>query len=291
MNTLFYMTLKLTLLHRWVFNTLLDKTVTTGHSVFDPEKSSTFTPLDGFKFSIVYGDSSFARGPVGIDTVDIGGATVTRQVIGLPSEVSDSFRKDQNSDGLLGLGFSSLSTVEPRQQKTFFDNIAGDLGEPVFTAQLKHGAVGTYEFGQIDSAKFRGDMVNVSIDNSRGFWEFKSTMFSIGNSSNIQTIAQGAPSAIADTGTTLMLINTEIVEAYYAQVEGSQFSDRAGGFVFPCDAALPDLFVSVGDAHLAKIPGSFVNFAVVGRDAESEGSCELKTTHLSMFCPPHPRWR
>ena len=275
-------------MRRWVFNTLLNEAATTGHPVFDPTKSSTFAPSEGFTFNITYGDTSFARGGVGTDTVDIGGATVTKQAIGLPSEISDSFKTDQKSDGLVGLGFTSLNTMRPRQQKTFFDNVSGDLDEPVLTAQLKHGGVGSYEFGRIDPAKFRGTMANISVDNSRGFWEFKSTMFSIGNASKIQTVAQGASSAIADTGTTLMLINTEIVEAYYAQVTGARFSDGAQGFIFPCDATLPDLFVSVGDTHLAKIPGSLANFAVVGRDTVSKSSCELYKTHLSIIISNHP---
>lgn len=274
--------MKLTHLHRWVFNTLLNKAVTTGHSVFDPAKSTTFAPLDGSTFNITYGDSSFARGGVGIDTVDIGGATVAKQAIGLPSEVSDSFIGDQNNDGLVGLGFSSINTVQPSQQKTFFDNISEDLAEPVLTAQLKHGSVGSYEFGRIDPAKFQGEMANISVDNSRGFWEFKSTVFSVGDANKVQTITQGVPSAIADTGTSLMLINTEIVEAYYAQVNGARFSNGAQGFVFPCDATLPDLFLSVGDTHLAKIPGSLVNFAVVGRDSVSRNTCEFHTTHHSI---------
>ncbi|KKZ60468.1 aspergillopepsin I [[Emmonsia] crescens] len=250
----------------WVFNTKLDPSVSAGHAVFDPAKSSTFQLLEGSTFNITYGDSSFARGGVGKDTIDIGGATVRNQGFGLPNEISESFRADEASDGLVGLGFTTINTMRPEQQTTFLENIAPDLQEPVFTAQLKAQAPGSYEFGTVDKTKFSGNMVDIPVDNSRGFWEIKSTMFMVGNDASVSTISKGVATAIADTGTTLMLVNREIVDSYYAKVEGAQMSVAAGGFIYPCSSTLPDLWVSLGDTHLARIPGSLVNFATVGTD-------------------------
>lgn len=268
-------------LYRWVFNTQLDKEVSKGHSIFDPAKSKTFKEMDGFVFNITYGDGSFAHGTVGTDTVDIGGATVPGQAIGLPEQVSPSFAKDEVSDGLVGLAFSTLNTMEPEPQKTFFENIAENLDEPVFTAQLKHGAIGSYEFGRIDETKFSGDMVQIPVNNSRGHWEIKSTMYAIGDETDIKRIsAKGAvASAVADTGTTLMLLNDEIVEAYYGQVPGAEPSYQAGGYVYPCNATLPDMFVSLHDTHLGRIPGDMIHFSPVGTDAQTGTKCK---TH------PHP---
>ncbi|PGH33224.1 hypothetical protein GX50_03986 [[Emmonsia] crescens] len=250
----------------WVFNTKLDPSVSAGHAVFDPAKSSTFQLLEGSTFNITYGDSSFARGGVGKDTIDIGGATVRNQGFGLPNEISESFRADEASDGLVGLGFTTINTMRPEQQTTFLENIAPDLQEPVFTAQLKAQAPGSYEFGTVDNTKFSGDMVDIPVDNSRGFWEIKSTMFMVGDDASVSTISKGVATAIADTGTTLMLVNQEIVDSYYAKVEGAQMSVAAGGFIYPCSSTLPDLWVSLGDTHLARIPSSLVNFATVGTD-------------------------
>ncbi|KAL2011195.1 hypothetical protein VTN00DRAFT_3913 [Thermoascus crustaceus] len=246
----------------WVFNTQLDERSTQGHTVFDPAKSATFQPMEGASFNITYGDSSFAVGGVGTDTVNIGGATVTRQAIGLPTQVSQSFAEDTASNGLVGLAFSSINTIQPQRQKTFFENVAPDLDEPVMTALLKSDGVGEYEFGTIDQSKFRGRMANISIDNSNGFWQFESAQFAVGRGP-LQRI-RAAPTAIADTGTTLMLVSPEVAAAYYEQVEGAVFANVAGGFIYPCDSALPDLSVAVGNANLATVPGSLINFSEVG---------------------------
>ncbi|OJD19479.1 hypothetical protein AJ78_00547 [Emergomyces pasteurianus Ep9510] len=254
----------------WVYNTKLDPSVSAGHSVFDPTKSDTFQLLEGSTFNITYGDTSFARGGVGLDTIDIGGATVQSQAFGLPSEISDSFRSEEASDGMVGLAFSTINTMKPEQRTTFLESLAPDLEEPVFTAQLKAQAPGSYEFGTVDQAKFSGDMIDIPVDNSRGFWEIKSSMFMVGDDETPSTISSGVTTAIADTGTTLMLVNQEIVDAYYAKVEGAQMSVNAGGYIYPCNSELPDLWVSLGDSHMGRIPGSLINFATVGTDTTTD---------------------
>jgi aspergillopepsin I len=246
----------------WVMNTELPASAQVGHTVFDPSKSSTFKKMEGATFEIKYGDSSFANGGVGTDTVDIGGASVTGQAIGIPTSVSDSFVEDTYSNGLVGLGFSSLNTVQPQQQKTFFDNIADSLDEPVMTAHLKSDGVGEYEFGIIDQTKYQGDMINVTVDSSNGFWQFQSAHYKVGDGS-IQTI-QNTAIAIADTGTSLMLLDDTVVNAYYAQVKGAQYASSAGGYIYPCGTELPNLAVAVGAKHLATVPGTFLDFAEVG---------------------------
>ncbi|KAL1969687.1 hypothetical protein VTN77DRAFT_8240 [Rasamsonia byssochlamydoides] len=246
----------------WVFNTQLSKAAQQGHTIYDPAKSSTFKQLEGFTFNISYGDGSSASGNVGTDTVNIGGAIVEKQAVELATEVSESFIEDTSSNGLVGLAFSKLNTVQPQQQKTFFDNIASSLDEPVMTASLKAGGVGTYEFGTIDQSKFTGQLVNISVDNSNGFWQFNSAQFAVGNGP-LQNIRL-APTAIADTGTSLMLVSPEVAEAYYEQVEGAIFANQAGGFIFPCNAELPTLSIAVGDANLATVPASVLSFSEIG---------------------------
>lgn len=52
-------------------------------------------------------------------------------------------------DGLLGLSFSSINTVKPNKQKTFWENLLPGLSHPVFTADLEEtDGTGTYEFGE-----------------------------------------------------------------------------------------------------------------------------------------------
>lgn len=247
----------------WIMNSQLPPEATVGHMVFDTSRSPSFKLMEGASFNISYGDSSFSYGPVGTDTVDIGGTVVENQAFGLPTGLSDSFIHDTTSNGLVGLAFSSLSTVKPEKQKNFFENVAESLDEPVMTSLLKGGSGGEYEFGTIDTTKYQGEMVNVSVDISNGFWQFESAKFSIGDGNgDLQDIK--TPTSIVDTGTSLMLVSPDVAEAYYAQVEGAVLSKGAGGFVYPCDSELPSLFVALGGEGMARIPGSDMTFGQAG---------------------------
>lgn len=77
------------------------------------------------------------------DKVVVGGVTATSQAVEAATSVSAQFTQDTDNDGLLGLAFSSINTVEPRQQTTFFDTVKNSLAQKLFTADLKKGAAGT----------------------------------------------------------------------------------------------------------------------------------------------------
>ena len=245
----------------WVFNTQLSSKASTGHQLFDPKSSNTFSLIKGASFTISYGDGSGASGNVGSDTVDIGGATVTKQAVELATTVSGSFIEDTANQGLVGLAFSKLNAVKPTRQKTFFDNVLPSLAEPVFTADLRKNAVGAYEFGRIDAAKFTGEMAWVPVNTSLGFWQFSSQAFAV-DGGQPQLAARGGQ-AIADTGTTLILANPRTVQGYYSQVNGSNDDQQVGGITVPCDAKLPDLMLDIGGIYMARVKGSDINFAKV----------------------------
>ncbi|OAL03896.1 acid protease [Phaeosphaeriaceae sp. SRC1lsM3a] len=250
----------------WVFSTELSKKAIVQHTAFDATKSKTFKLTEGAQFKISYGDGSGAAGIVGTDKVTIGGVTVENQTVELANAVSQSFVQDANTDGLVGLAFSQLNTVNDGTKKTpaktFFDNVMGDLDMPVFTADLDPDGTGVYEFGKIDATKFEGEMVWVPVNAASGFWQFPSAKFAVGDKvfENPQ-----ASDAIADTGTSLLLVDQQVAEAYYSQVRGAQLNAQVGGFIYPCNAKLPDLSVAVGDTHMAKIPGNQITFATVDK--------------------------
>lgn len=95
----------------------------------------------------------------------------------------------------------------------------------------------------------------------------------VGDNGTMQAITQ-APTAIADTGTTLMLVSPEVATAYYKQVQGAQLNQQVGGYIFPCNAALPTLSIAMGDNNLATVPASVINFSKVSNNS--------KLIHLSM---------
>lgn len=244
----------------WVFNTQLPSQQTAGHSVYDPKKSSTFQPMDGASFKISYGDQSGASGTVGTDTVSVGGATVPKQAIELATQITDSFVEDVNSDGLMGLGFKSSNTIEPQQQDTFFGNVAPSLKAPLFTANLKHAPAGSYHFGAVDTTQFVGTLKMTPVDNAQGYWQFNSTTFAVGD--DAPQTNPGATPAIADTGTSLLLVDDAVLKGYYAKVAGAKNGDQ--GFTFPCDAKMPDLKLALGPDYMATIPGPLINYQRLG---------------------------
>jgi aspergillopepsin I len=81
------------------------------------------------------------------DKVVVGGVTATTQAVEAATSVSSSFAQNVDNDGLLGLAFSSINTVQPKQQTTFFDTVKSTLAKQLFTADLKKGSAGSYTFG------------------------------------------------------------------------------------------------------------------------------------------------
>jgi len=216
--------------------------------------------VSGATWQISYGDGSGASGDVYKDTVSVGPVKATGQAVEAASKISAQFTKDQNNDGLLGLAFSSINTVKPKAQTTFFDTVKSSLSSPLFAVTLKHNAPGTYDFGFIDSSKYTGDLAYADVDNSQGFWEFTADSYSVGSQKG------SSIKGIADTGTTLLLLDDEVVSAYYKQVSGAQQDSSAGGYTFDCSAKLPDFTVTIS-GYDAVVPGDLINYAPA-----SEGS-------------------
>jgi hypothetical protein len=250
----------------WMFSTELPKASVGQHTAFDATKSTSFKAVTGSQWKISYGDGSGAAGIVGTDTVTIGGVKVQNQVVELANAVSQSFVEDTDTDGLVGLAFSNLNTVNDGTKKTpaktFFDNVMKDLDMPVFTADLNPDGTGSYDFGKIDTTKIVGEMTWIPVKAETGFWQFASTKFAVGD--KVIQNPQGSD-AIADTGTSLLLVDQQVADAYYSQVKGAQLNAQVGGFIYPCGAALPDISVAIGDNYMAKVPGSAVTFATVDK--------------------------
>lgn len=244
----------------WVFSSELSSSEQSGHEIYNPSQSSTAQQVSGATWNISYGDGSGASGNVYTDDVTIGGVTVTGQDVELAQQVSSQFVQDTQNDGLVGLAFSSINTVTPNQATTFFDTAQneGVLSQNVFTADLKKGAPGTYNFGYIDNSAYTGSITYTPVDNSQGFWGFTADGYSVGGNAQSESI-QG----IADTGTTLLLLPDDVVSNYYGQVSGAQNDSSQGGYVFDCGASLPDLAISIGGTDFT-VPGSYINLSPTG---------------------------
>lgn len=128
-----------------MFSTETPSSESAGHTLYNPSTSGT--KLNGYSWSITYGDQSGAAGDVYTDKVVVGGVTATKQAVEAATSVSSTFVSNTDNDGLLGLAFSSINQVQPKQQTTFYDTVKSTLAKGLFTADLKAGTAGSYTFG------------------------------------------------------------------------------------------------------------------------------------------------
>lgn len=236
----------------------------TDHTVYDPSKSSTYKLKEGSTWKISYGDGSSASGIVGNDNVNVGGLVIKGQAVELAEQMSSQFASGAG-DGLLGLAFSSINTVQPKAVATPVENMItqDDISksESLFTAKLgswrdanePDKGESFYTFGYIDQATVKAAGAQIAytpIDNSQGFWMFDSTSATV----NGKSIARSGNTAIADTGTTLALVDDDTCKAIYDAIPGAQYDNQSQGWIYPSDTTLHNLPVvsfAVGDNQYA----------------------------------------
>jgi hypothetical protein len=244
----------------WVFSSLQAQSSLQGHDYYKVDSTKR---KSGYTWKISYGDGSGASGQVYADKVTVGAVTATSQAVEAATSVSAQFTRDVDTDGLLGLAMSSINTVRPTQQSTWFDTVKGQLAKPLFCVNLKYHAAGTYDFGYIDSSKYTGAITYINADASQGFWGMSASAYSVGSGASVKSSISG----ILDTGTTLMYVDAAIAKAYYAKVSGAQNDSTQGGYIFPCTATLPDFSITVGGVKQV-VPGKHINYTPVG-----DGTC------------------
>lgn len=247
-----------------MFSTDTNATEVNGQKIYSPSNSSTSQLQQGLTFSIGYGDGSGAKGLVYRDRVEVAGF-VANMAFGSATEVSPEFTDDIYCGGLLGLGMSSGNQVSPVKQLTFFDNIKSSLAMPLFTADLKSGVPGTYGFGFIGNT-YSGRIQYAPIDKASPYWLFAITGYRVGPAT-----IPGQPSsgyvvkpfrAIADTGTTLLMLPQDIVDAYWKTVPGAYYDAEWAAVMFPCGAKLADFTYGIG-LYKGVVPGRYMNYGYV----------------------------
>jgi len=263
----------------WIWSTELPKSTQeegSGHTIFDPSKSSTFKTSKGETWNISYGDSSSASGIVGTDNVSIGKVTIKNQAIELAKQMSEQFVEGPG-DGLLGLAWGSINTVTPTQVQTPVENMITQDDIPksdeLFTAKLgswrdaadPDKGAGFYTFGEIDSATVNGQTISYTpVDNSQGFWMVDSASATVAG----KTVDQSGNTAIIDTGTTLALVSDKTVKAIYDAIPGSKYDSTQQGYVFPSSTTadqLPVVSFAVGDKQFA-VQKEDLSFADAGNN-------------------------
>ncbi|KAJ6258259.1 putative pepsin [Drechslerella dactyloides] len=249
----------------WVWSTHLPKKTiaqANGKAVYNPTSSSTFTPKDGSTWNITYGDGSSASGTVGYDVLNLGGLSIPNQAVELANDLSESFIQTEGS-GLLGLAFSSINTCKPEPVSTPVDTLYGQTTanpeERVFTCYLGSWRDKTdeldqgesfYTFGSISQPtvdRCGGKIFWTPIDPSYGWWMFKSATVTVGDHTPHRRSRNN--SAIADTGTTLALLDDASCRYIYDQIPGAKYSRDYMGYIYSAtltEAQLPVVKIDIG---------------------------------------------
>ena len=258
----------------WIFSTALESHEQGSHTLYDPSRSQSHEDAPNALFNASYGDDTFLTGYVAKDTVTVANIPAFDQTIALPTSFSDGIIDDP-SDGILGLGFQSLNSICSNRgssggpissrcpegyvrdpQPTWFETARSSLQSGVFAVNFKFGTKGYYDFGSYDTSAFKGQLNYVPINNAKGYWQFQSRSYRVGGTG--QAVGFDGRDGIADSGTSLLKLDDTVVQAYYAKVKGAQNDES--GWVFPCDADLPDLDIALGN-YLATVEGKAINYA------------------------------
>jgi hypothetical protein len=244
----------------WVFSSLLPPAEQGGHNIYDPSTSTSAIPLNK-GWSIVYNDQSSASGIVYSDTISIEGIILNKQAVEAASDITGNLLQAP-IDGILGL---SLRPAQTSGEPSVLSNLLNHgLQSNLFTAKLTReqetNVEGFYTFGYIDEQLIGNQVISYAEIIPGGSWNFSSATARVGNEVLYRPPGN---TAIADTGTALILVDDGLLAAIYEPLGGKKDSTLLsvsgnGAWVYPdtvTDAELPTITLAFGDFEVTLNPG------------------------------------
>ncbi|KAJ7204554.1 aspartic peptidase domain-containing protein [Mycena haematopus] len=263
-------------------NPVPEDTCAFGTAGFDIAASKTFKPFPNVSFNITYGDGEFLSGPVGFDTVSIGGLSVTHQEIGVPNLAA--WEGDGVNTGLAGFAFPGLTSVYNTTDPTkasaanqlpynplFLTAVSEKkVKNPFFSVALDRGTfdqqendpfdpnLGFLSFGGIAPVPVVNTAVTIPVqgysastglpENGHGseffFYTVDIQEYTFAGSKRLATANNNT---ILDTGTTLNYVPTAVAAAYNAQFHPKAVLDPDFDlYVVACNATVPSFDVTIG---------------------------------------------
>lgn len=236
---------------------------------FSKASSSSFTGSKD-KFAIQYG-SGPVSGEFGEDAVSVQSISVPKQKLGVITDATGlgaAYMAGQ-FDGILGLGFSSLSVGKV---STFLDNAMqlNLLDEPVFGFYLGDNEDGELTLGGVDKTKISGEFTKVKLL-SASYWEI--TLDSVDTTSNIAT----KTTAIVDSGTSLITGPSKEINKLAKSVGAWRLP--TGQHIINCNKVdtMPDVSFTIGGKKYSLTgkdtvmkSGKMCLFAFMGLDLKGE---------------------
>lgn len=259
------------------------------------------------------------NGSYSTDTVTIAGAEVTKQQFGLASSTSDilttssmggtgsgapgqnssSSSSDPTGNGILGLGYPSLTAANSKSKSSSYNPAVFNMVEqklianPIFSIYMNKeseaGWAGEIIFGGTDTSKYTGDLVYLPVaplsatgSTSTGnyyYWMVyaqglavkgtgsNSTDQSYSFASKANSGTKGVGTFILDTGTTLTYLPTQIAQSIISSVTkasgGSYLLDQQSQIYYiDCDQASSTATVELQMSQSSQVSDSPVTLSV-----------------------------
>ncbi|KAL6302374.1 acid protease [Sparassis latifolia] len=217
-------------------------------------QSSTFVPVNSNStaFNVSYEDGSIASGFIARETLHLSNVTVASQAFGLVTSSNVSLTDDIS--GILGLGFSRLSTI--------YNTVAngsmaqqGLLDYPVFGLSLpRNKSVGSLTFGAIDGTVVQNrslieweevvpfaPFANTT-ENTTSYLQWAVVLSGLSVNGTELTPLPTYPNATSNTSIALIDVGTpgiygpyQDVSRLFSLIDGSRLV-ADGQWVIPCDA-------------------------------------------------------
>ncbi|KAK3315473.1 aspartic peptidase domain-containing protein [Apodospora peruviana] len=248
----------------WVFSSETSDDDNGNRSHYYPEQSMTALQIPNATWEISYGDGSAAGGNVWLDLVSIAGVEIQNATVESATYVSEELSDDPIMSGVFGLAYNYTPKMRP-VMPSVLSRLSPLLNTSLFTVDLKWHADSEYEFGFLNSSKHIEPIHFVPLMDGAKYWELSFTKFNAANSKLWYLFNWPA---IVDTGTTLLLLPTYIVERYYKQVTGAYESPM--GWKYPCKSELPDFTIGFASNYTVTVPGKYINYLAFN---DSKDSC------------------
>lgn len=255
------------------------------HRHFRAFESTSFQP-DGRSFGIHYGSGQLL-GVMARDTLTIGNITIQKQVFGESVYEPGSTFVFAKFDGVLGLGYPSLSEV---LGQPVFDNIMAQkkVDQAVFSFYLTRAegdnvaSGGELLIGGTDKSLYHGNIHWIPVS-AQGYWQIKMDSVAV---QGTRSLCRNGCQAIVDTGTSLIGGPPDEIMTLLQLIGASPSS--IGEFVLDCTrlSSLPHVTFELAGKEFTLTPEQYVRKEMLG----SRALCFSGFQAVDIVSPQGPLW-